>query len=75
MTVMLKVKVIRGLSNPEGSMILQGWVTVLANSYYGAIGGVTHYGLNTILVETANVSRQDTIIEGEALAAIRRQVR
>jgi CO/xanthine dehydrogenase Mo-binding subunit len=55
------------LSDP--SDILQGWVSVLADSYYGAVKAADAIKVEYRAGETANVSEEDLIAEGEKLVA------
>ncbi|MFT5887934.1 MAG: isoquinoline 1-oxidoreductase beta subunit [Zhongshania sp.] len=57
----------RILNDP--SDILQGWVSVLADTYYGAIKAANAIKVNYQAGPTANVSEQDLIAEGEKLVA------
>jgi CO/xanthine dehydrogenase Mo-binding subunit len=64
-----KVKGYQGyqiLKDPSNTV--QGWVTVLADSYYGAIKAGNALQVEYELGETANVSEQDIISKGESLA-------
>ncbi|AGH43583.1 xanthine dehydrogenase family protein molybdopterin-binding subunit [Paraglaciecola psychrophila] len=53
----------------DPSNILQGWVSVLADTYYGAISAAKAIEVEYQAGETANVSEQDLIDEGERLVA------
>lgn len=53
----------------DPSNILQGWVSVLADTYYGAIQAAQAMNVEYQAGETANVSEQDLIDEGERLVA------
>ena len=53
----------------DPSNILQGWVSVLADTYYGAISAAQVIEVEYQAGETANVSEQDLINEGERLVA------
>ena len=53
----------------DPSNILQGWVSVLADTYYGAIKAAQAIKVEYQAGETANVSEQDLINEGEKLVA------
>ncbi|MBU3004096.1 xanthine dehydrogenase family protein molybdopterin-binding subunit [Paraglaciecola arctica] len=53
----------------DPSNILQGWVSVLADTYYGAIQAAQAMNVEYQAGETANVSEQDLIDEGEKLVA------
>jgi isoquinoline 1-oxidoreductase beta subunit len=53
----------------DPSNILQGWVSVLADTYYGAISAAQVIKVEYQAGETANVSEQDLIDEGERLVA------
>lgn len=64
-----KVKGYQGyeiLKDPTDTV--QGWVTVLADSYYGAIKAGNALHVEYSLGETANVSEQDILEQGVALA-------
>lgn len=64
-----KVKGYQGyqiLNDPSNT--IQGWVTVLADSYYGAVKAGNAIKVEYDVGETANVSEQDIISQGEALA-------
>lgn len=52
----------------DPSNTVQGWVTVLADSYYAAVKAGDALQVEYNLGETANVSEQDIIAEGELLA-------
>lgn len=53
----------------DPSNILQGWVSVLADTYYGAVQAAQAMNVEYQAGETANVSEQDLIDEGEKLVA------
>ena len=53
----------------DPSNLLQGWVSVLADTYYGAISAARVIEVKYQAGETANVSEQDLINEGERLVA------
>jgi isoquinoline 1-oxidoreductase beta subunit len=53
----------------DPSNILQGWVSVLADTYYGAIRAAQAIEVEYQAGNTANVSEQDLINEGEKLVA------
>jgi isoquinoline 1-oxidoreductase beta subunit len=53
----------------DPSDILQGWVSVLADTYYGAIRAAQFIEVEYQTGETAGVSEQDIISEGEKLVA------
>jgi isoquinoline 1-oxidoreductase beta subunit len=64
-----KVKGYQGykiLKDPSDTV--QGWVSVLADSYYGAVKAGNALQVEYDLGETANVSEQDIIAVGETLA-------
>jgi isoquinoline 1-oxidoreductase beta subunit len=64
-----KVKGYQGyqiLKDPSDTV--QGWVSVLADSYYGAVKAGNALQVEYDLGETANVSEQDIIAIGETLA-------
>jgi CO/xanthine dehydrogenase Mo-binding subunit len=68
-----KVKGYQGyqiLKDPSDTV--QGWVTVLADSYYGAIKAGNALQVEYDLGETTNVSEQDIIAAGEALVQDKR---
>lgn len=53
----------------DPSEVLQGWVTVLADTYYGAIKAADQLKVQYQKGDTANVSEDDLIAEGEKLVA------
>lgn len=55
------------LTDPSG--LLQGWVTVLADTYYGAIKAADKLKVDYRKGDTAKVTEEDLIAEGEKLAA------
>jgi isoquinoline 1-oxidoreductase beta subunit len=63
-----KVKGYQGyqiLKDPSDT--IQGWVTVIADSYYGAVKAGNALKVDYDLGDTANVNEQDIIAEGESL--------
>jgi isoquinoline 1-oxidoreductase beta subunit len=58
----LGFEILQGPSN-----LLQGWVSVLADTYYGAISAAQVIEVEYQAGETANVNEQDLINEGEKL--------
>ena len=54
------------LTDPSDTV--QGWVTVLADTYYAAVKAGNAIEVKYDLGETANVSEQDIISQGETLA-------
>lgn len=67
-----KAKAIKGYQGYEiltdPSDTIQGWVTVLADTYYAAVKAGNAIKVQYDLGETANVSEQDIISQGETLA-------
>jgi CO/xanthine dehydrogenase Mo-binding subunit len=56
----------------DPSDTVQGWITVLADSYYGAIKAANALQVEYDVGETANVSEQDIIEVGKALVQDKR---